>query len=110
MLTGDLSDSLKLQLHFEEGNNGEFGNLEYDKINESEKNRLEFEQNMKNKFAKMLNVQPEDVHIITCVRGSVKVEVIINSVNKENQDNDKISLSVIKDVEKYAGKKVDVSV
>jgi hypothetical protein len=48
MLTGNLSDSLKLQLHFEEGNNGEFGNLEYDKINESEKSRLEFEQNMKN--------------------------------------------------------------
>jgi hypothetical protein len=41
---------------------------------------MNWETNMKNKFAEILKVRPEDVHIITCVRGSVKVEVIVDSV------------------------------
>jgi hypothetical protein len=43
MLTGDLSDSLKLQLHFEEGNNGEENqdNQDKDKISLNGKEGLE---------------------------------------------------------------------
>jgi hypothetical protein len=56
LLTGDISDSLKLQLHFEAGDNGEFEYLQYDKIKESKEKRMNFEINMKNKLAKILNV------------------------------------------------------
>jgi hypothetical protein len=71
---------------------------------------MNFEINMKNNLAKILYVTPEDVHIITCVRGSVKLEVLIDSVNGENLNNDKISFNVQADIEKYAGKKVDLNI
>jgi hypothetical protein len=73
-------------LHFEEGDNGGFGNLYYDKINESKENRMIWETDMKNKFAEILKVRPEDVHIITCVRGSISFGVVVECINKHNLD------------------------
>jgi hypothetical protein len=63
---------------------------------------------MKDTLAEILNVKPKEVHIITWVKGSIDLEVIIENFNRLNQKN--ISKDVKEDIEKYTGRKVDLEV